>query len=250
MAKLAHIWRHPIKSHGHEAVERASLKPGQGLPMDRVWAVIHANSAVDAAAPVWASCRNFVIGADVAGLGAISAETGADGHITLRHPSLAAITLDLDDAADQARLLEWSQPLIPAARPAATAVVRLQTHGVFDTDFASISLNNLASLSALSAKADQHMDMRRFRGNLWINGLAPWAEHGWLGRQLRIGSARFDVVEPIARCAATTVNPVTALADVETPYLLRKHWGHRDFGVYLRVIEAGDIALNDELVLL
>ncbi|MEX0969929.1 MAG: MOSC domain-containing protein [Paracoccaceae bacterium] len=250
MAQLAHIWRHPIKSHGHEAIERASLIPGQGLPLDRVWAVIHANSQVDVAAPAWASCRNFVIGADVVGLGAISAETGADGRITLRHPSRDLITLDLDDAADQARLLEWSKPLIPADRPAATAVVRLQNHGVFDTDFASISLNNLASLGALSAQAGQSMDMRRFRGNLWVDGLDAWAEHSWCGRSLRIGTASFQVVEPIARCAATTVNPKTAVADVQTPYLLRKHWGHRDFGVYLRVLEAGDIALHDELVLL
>ena len=38
--------------------------------------------------------------------------------------------------------------------------------------------------------------------------------------------------------------------DVETPYLLRKHWGHRDFGVYARVVQPGDIALGDTLELI
>lgn len=249
-ASLAHIWRHPIKSHGHEAIERASLIPGQGLPLDRVWAVIHERSPVKATAPVWAPSSAFVIGSKVNALVAMSAETSADGRITLCHPMLAPVTLDLDDPVDQARLIDWTKPLMHPERPAAIGVVRLNSHGIFDTDFASISLNNLASLSALSALVGQPMDMRRFRGNLWFSGLSAWQEHGWLGRELRVGTARLEIVEPIARCAATTVNPETALADVETPYLLRKHLGHRDFGVYARVIAAGEIALGDELVLL
>jgi uncharacterized protein YcbX len=248
--QLAHIWRHPIKSHGQEAIDRASLSLGQGLPMDRVWAVIHENSPVDPAAPVWAKSRSFVIGTDVNPLVAMSAQMQDDGTITLRHPHLADITLNLDAPADQARLLAWTAPLMTEGRPKATNVVKLQTHGVFDTDFPSISLNNLASLDALSAVAEHAMDMRRFRGNLWFSGLEAWQEHGWLGRDVRLGSAVLNIVEPVVRCAATTVNPDSAVVDVETPYLLRKHWGHRDFGVYARVVQPGDIALGDTLELI
>jgi len=246
-AQLAHIWRHPIKSHGHEAIDRTQLCIGQGLPLDRVWAVIHANSPVDPAAPVWAKSRSFVIGTEVNPLVAMSAECHADGRITLRHLHLDDITLNLDDTDDQARLIAWTAPLLSPDRPKATAVIRLATHGVFDTDFPSISINNLASLEAISAVAGQTMDMRRFRGNLWFTGLEAWEEHGWLGQDVRIGGAVLNIVEPVVRCAATTVNPDTATVDVETPYLLRKHWGHRDFGVYARVVKGGEIALGDEM---
>lgn len=249
-ATLAHIWRHPIKSHGAEVIDRATLTAGQGLPGDRVWAVIHANSPVDPVAPEWAASRAFVIGTDVLPLVAIRAQTLADGRITLHHPDLADITLDMTQKADQARLIAWTAPLMETGRPAATAVIRLASQGVFDTPFPSISLNNTASLAELSAVAGHNLDMRRFRGNFWFSDLPAWQEHDWIGRKVRFGTAHLLIRAPVQRCAATTVNPQSGTPDVETPYLLRKHWGHRDFGVYAQVIKSGEVALGDRLELI
>jgi uncharacterized protein YcbX len=39
-ARLAQIWRHPIKGHGRETLERVTLSAGSTLPFDRAWAVI------------------------------------------------------------------------------------------------------------------------------------------------------------------------------------------------------------------
>ncbi len=57
MAKITEIWRHPIKSHGREAVRAAALSVAQTLPWDRQWAVVHDASDVDGS--TWAPCQNF-----------------------------------------------------------------------------------------------------------------------------------------------------------------------------------------------
>ena len=106
MGTVAALWRHPIKSHGREALERATLTEGQTMPWDRHWAVMHDKSKLDPASPEWVMCRNFVIGASnprVAGTWATLDEQS--GEITLRHAEIGALTFNpcllyTSDAAD------------------------------------------------------------------------------------------------------------------------------------------------------
>jgi hypothetical protein len=41
------------------------------------------------------------------------------------------------------------------------------------------------------------------------------------------------------------VNPQTAERDLKVPYLLRKHLGHMDMGVYVEVVEGGDLRAGE-----
>jgi uncharacterized protein YcbX len=91
------------------------------------------------------------------------------------------------------------------------------------------------------------VDPRRFRGNLLIEGLEPWAETQWVGRQLAVGSVRLEVFKTITRCAATEVNPTTAERDLNVPKVLRAGFGHIECGIYARVVGAGRIAVGDEI---
>ena len=50
---VSSLWRHPIKSHGREALEQVTLSAGQTMPGDRVWAVAHEASKADDS--VWIS---------------------------------------------------------------------------------------------------------------------------------------------------------------------------------------------------
>ena len=114
-----------------------------------------------------------------------------------------------------------------------------------DSDFPSLSLNSHASLRALSDLAGRELSMHRFRGNIWIDGLAPWEESDWVGRIVRIGSALISVEEHIRRCRATEVEPKTGRRDTGVLCLLEKGWGHTDFGVYARVVEGGEVHVGD-----
>ena len=49
------------------------------------------------------------------------------------------------------------------------------------------------------------------------------------------------------RCAATNVDPDTGARDLSIPDTLIRSFGHADCGVNAEVVEAGDIALGDDL---
>jgi uncharacterized protein YcbX len=121
--------------------------------------------------------------------------------------------------------------------------------GMSDAPFASVSILNEASLRALSQKIGKPLDPRRFRGNLWLDGLAPWEEFDLVGKRLRIGEAEFDIVEPIGRCRATEANPDTGRRDANTLAALEDGWGHTQFGVYAMVRKGGRISVGDTAAL-
>jgi uncharacterized protein YcbX len=90
----------------------------------------------------------------------------------------------------------------------------------------------------------------RWRGNLWIDGLQPWAEFDWVGRDVQIGSAVLHVKERIVRCKATSANPSTGQIDADTLGALNAGYGHQDFGVYAQVIRGGSVTLGDTVTML
>ncbi len=240
-----HLWRHPIKSHGSEALEKVTVKAGTTLPWDRTWAVAHEQAKLESG---WSPCQNFSRCAKAPGLMAIkSALDEAAGTLTLSHPTRPELTFRPDDPADQPRFLEWVAPLMPKDRAGSERILRIDTRGMTDTDYASISLGNLASLRALSQRVGTTLDPRRFRINLWIDGLAPWEEFDWVGHEITLGPVRFRVEEPIQRCMATTANPDTGHRDADTLGALESGWGHRNFGIYLTALIDGELTCGNML---
>ena len=239
-AALLRIERHPIKSHGRETLAAIDVTAGQMLPWDRHWAVLHEEARADGRE--WAPCMNFSRGAKAPGLMAIDAELNeSERRITLSHPDREAMTFHPDSLEELPAFLEWVRPLMPADRAASSRIVSAGTRGMSDTDYPSISLLNLASIRALSDRLGQRLDPRRFRGNLWVDGLAPWEEFGWIDETIVIGDVRFRVTERIERCLATTANPDTGRRDADTLGGLETGWGHRDMGVYLLALDDGRI---------
>ncbi|MGR3586548.1 MAG: MOSC domain-containing protein, partial [Pseudooceanicola nanhaiensis] len=94
-------------------------------------------------------------------------------------------------------------------------------------------------------QAGAPLSPHRFRGNLWVEGWAPFEEFDLIGRTLRIGAAELEIRARITRCKATCANPETGLRDVDTLALLNGTYGHQDFGVYALVTRPGEIAAGD-----
>ena len=245
--RLARICRHPIKAHGREDLGSVLLSAGACLPWDRHWAVAH--EAAKLGDGGWVPCANFARGAKVPGLMAItSALDEQSGAVTLRHPELGALTFRPDDAADFAAFLSWIAPLVPADRARPARIVSAG-RGMTDSDFPSVSILSLASLADLSARMGQPLSADRWRGNLWLDGAAPWAEWDWIGRTLHIGQAELRIEERITRCRATSANPETGRIDADTPGGLDAAFGHQDFGLYAVVTRGGTISLGDRVAL-
>ena len=107
------LYRHPLKSHGREALDVVTVHEGQSMPFDRRWAVAHDQSTADGSA--WAACANFSRGSKAPQLMAISAQLDeTTGILTLTHPDRPDLSFDPDTQADQ--FLEWVRPLVPQDR--------------------------------------------------------------------------------------------------------------------------------------
>ncbi len=238
------IWRHPIKSHGRERLDRITMIPGHTMPGDRVWAVAHEASKADGSE--WAPCANFSRGAKAPQLMAISAQLQGDS-VTLRHPNRPDLSFEPDTHQDT--FLDWVKPLMPADRAASARIIRAANRGMTDSDFPSISLCNMSSHRAVEQKLGRDLSIARWRGNIWFDGLPLWNEFDWIGRDIRIGEAVFHVRERITRCLATTANPETGERDADTLGALSS-WDHQDFGVYAEVLEGGTIHTGDEVQVL
>ena len=243
--RLAAIHRHPIKALGTEAVSRAALAAGATLPGDRVWALAHAGTPFDPARPEWTRCTAFLRGATFPALMAVTAETHGDGRLSLRHPGRAPVTADPATPEGEAEILAFAADLLPAAAPRPVRLARVPGRGMTDSPEPTLSLLSDASRRALSEAAGRTLDRRRFRGNLWLDGLAPLEETGWIGRRLRLGAAVLRITEPLGRCSATHADPETGRRDLDLLALLERVTGTTDFGVLAEVETPGEIAAGD-----
>ncbi|WP_238381056.1 MOSC domain-containing protein [Alkalilacustris brevis] len=254
--RLAHVCRHPIKAIGHEELARVRLAPGRRLPLDRRWAVAHAEADI-APGPggvidSWVPKGRFLRGVAAPELMAIRAEATAEGNdarLALTHPK--AGRLDIRPAAPGAgkALISWLHPLWPADLPAPQALVTLQEGGLTDRPEPFVSLLSLGSLRALEAQMGVPLSIHRFRGNLWVDGLPPWVEFDLVGREICIGATRLRVERRITRCKATCANPETGALDADTLGALKDAYGHRDFGVYVTVLDGGEISPGDQVLI-
>lgn len=246
MAGVAEIWRHPIKSHGREAIDAIDATAGEALPWDRHWAVTHEATKFDKDDPQWVMCRNFMIGAATPGVAGIWSKLDeATGHLTLSHSALPDITIDPTNAADIARFITWVTPLCPPDKRQPTGIASAGKVSLSDTSYQSVSIMTRASHAAVEAQLGQSISPYRWRGNIWLDGPKAWEELDWVGRDVQIGTAVFTIAEPIERCVATAANPKTGHRDVDLLSTLRDGWDHQQFGVYATVKTSGRIAVGD-----
>jgi hypothetical protein len=87
-------------------------------------------------------------------------------------------------------------------------------HMFTDTPEKCLSLISLTSIADLERVMRADVDPLRFRANIYFEGAPAWAEFDWIGKEIEIGPARLRVTARIDRCAATSVNPVTAARDM------------------------------------
>lgn len=240
---LAHIFRHPLKAIGREALDCVTLETGGWMPWDRVWAVAHAGAKIDGDG--WAFKTNFLRGVTEPALMAATTSLNEEtGTLTLQHSTGGELTIQPDKEEDWPKLAEWLAPLWPAEQHAPTGIHRAADAHLTDVPDPWLSIHNTSTHRAVEQKAGTPLSIHRWRGNLWIDGLAPWQEFEWVGKTIQIGSITLEVEQPITRCKATMANPETGKRDVDTLATLRT-WDHQDFGVYARVVEGGTISVGD-----
>jgi uncharacterized protein YcbX len=121
--------------------------------------------------------------------------------------------------------------------------------GMTGADDFPVTLMSTASLAAVTgALGGEETDPRRFRMTVTVDGLDAWAEHGWAGREVRLGpEVVLRVVDPVPRCVVTTSDPDDGAREVPVLHALARLRGKDDvtFGVWCQVVAPGRVRRGD-----
>ncbi len=211
---VAEIWRYPVKSMAGERLE-ACFVADTGLDGDRRWALVD-GTPNRAGKPLTVREAKVLL--------TYRARLADDG--------VQVVTPRLDDRLVADLAVETSRALT------------LREGAGLNYDDSPVLVVNLATVAAFELSAGVEVDRRRFRANLYLDGLEPEEELRWLGRHICAGEAELEVVSRCERCVVITRDPDTTRA---SPHLLRVLTDKSDtcMGVYCRVANSGRVATGD-----
>jgi MOSC domain-containing protein len=188
VARIAQLWRYPVKSMAGERLDRAYLGL-DGIPSDRLL---------------------YVVGE----LGDIlSARTKPR---LLAHR--ATIAPDGEVLVDG---LPWRHPQVGAAIEAAAGPGARLVEATGNERFDILPLL-VATDGAIDAFGH---DARRLRPNIVLEGVPGLTERDWQWRQLAAGDAVIALADLRARCVTTTWDPETLEQDVDVLRRIRANFG-------------------------
>lgn len=249
MVRLAALYRHPLKGFTPERLAEIELAAGGAFPGDRLYALENGPSGFDPAAPAFIPKSRFLVLAKFPALAAVkTAFDPAARILSVSEPAGLAGDYDLERAGDRRRLEEGFDTHLAGELQGPVRLISHPDHRFFDDPAGHVSVINLASVRELGARLGRALDPLRFRANLYLDGLEPWAELSWAaGTKVEVGGAGLVVLRPIVRCLATHADPKTGALDAEVVPALFDGYGHRFCGVYLNVARGGRIAVGDRL---
>lgn len=93
------------------------------------------------------------------------------------------------------------------------------------------------------------VDRRRFRANIYLDGVEGLAERGWVGRALRLGEAVVGVRQVRGRCVMTTYDPDSLEQDISVLQKIYFELGGRT-ALDCYVVEPGRVRVGDRAQLL
>ena len=111
----------------------------------------------------------------------------------------------------------------------------------------SVSLLNLQSINDFQNKADKKIEISRFRGNIYVEGIKAWEERNWIGKIIKINNVSFKVKKNIPRCIAINLKPKTDDNSLNLLQSLKKIYNHYEMGIYLVALDDGKIEIGNNI---
>ncbi len=264
--RVASLWRYPVKSMLGEVVT-AMFVDRHGADGDRRLALIDAVTGRVASAKqprLWRELLHF--GARL-----------NDGKVCIEAPDGTTVRAEQPDVDELlSRLLGRSVQLVSQRshgatleRPDPELVLAFGLDAEVESQLIEVaqatpgeSFTDLAPLHAITTATVEQVGTEavRYRPNLVIAtppGYPPYAENAWVGKELAVGEARLRVLKPTSRCAVPTLEhgrlplaPHALRALMTENRLATKGSGMVPCaGVYLEVLAAGTIHVDDPVIL-
>jgi uncharacterized protein YcbX len=247
-AKIASLYRYPVKGLTPEPLPRALLSPGQTLLADRRYAIENGPSGFDPAAPAWLAKPHFLMLMRDEWLAGLRTHfDDATNVLSIRHNGKVAAQGDLETPEGRAAIEAFFSTVFAGQIKGPPKVLSSPGHSFSDVARKVVSIINLASVRAIENMVGAPVHPLRFRANVYVEGWPAWSEFDLLDRTLTVGGVKLKVVKRIVRCAAVNVDPDTAERDIAIPQALQRRLGHADCGIYGEVITGGMIAVGDSI---
>lgn len=248
-ARIAGLYRYPVKGLTAERLAGVAVEPGATLPFDRAYAIENGPSGFDRRAPRHLPKAAFIMLMRNERLALLVASfDDATATLEISRDGRSVARGRLDDPVGRRVIEQFVAGFMADELRGPPRIVSARGHSFSDVAMKCVSVINLASVREIGRVAGGDIDPLRFRGNVYVEGLAPWAEFDWVGATLAAGAVRMTGVKRITRCAATNVNPATAERDLNIPRLLTNSFGHADCGVYVRIDAGGQLEEGQPIV--
>jgi len=255
MKKIESIYRYPIKGLSGESMTSVVLKAGEVIPGDREYAFARAGVQFDPDQPEYLQKTNFLALVRDEKLAEFDTRFDPESKsLSIFKNSELVMEAELANAVDCVAAAELFRDHLEMSPENCPSIVRAtggtEGHSFSDVPNKAISLISLASLREFGEKIGAEIDPIRFRGNINFDSDEAWQEFEWLDRDLKIGDVVLRAFKRIQRCAATMVNPATAIRDINVPKKLHENYAHMDMGIYTEVVKGGEIKCGDEIELI
>jgi uncharacterized protein YcbX len=255
MAHIADLYRYPIKGLSPEKMASLTLRRDHGIPFDREYALALGTTEFDPMHPEPLDKGFFLMLRNNEALAALSTRFDPGSCLlTIRLGNKPVLEADLSSEHGRGAVEAFFEDYIGEDAKGRPKLVRSAGHKFTDASVVSpvfmrsVSIVNMASVRALEHFVGRDLHPLRFRGNIYLEDLEPWEEFEWVDREIAIGGLRLKGLARTPRCGAVNVDPRTAERDENLPKALMKGFGHTDLGVFMEVLDDGEIALGDAVV--
>jgi len=246
MPTITHLYRYPIKGMSPEVLQLISLQAGKTIPYDRRFALSHETTEFNPEAPKHLYKTHFLMLMKNERLAALQTVFDHNTHLLhIYRDGKEVIKGDLQKTEGRQTIEQFYADYLGEEIQGTPKLVEAPGHSFSDVDAKVLSCINLATVRDFEKTLGTKVHPLRFRANVYFDGTPAWDELDWLEKEFRLGTAKVRGVRLIRRCAATNVNPETAARDLEIPRSLFDTYGHPYLGIYVKVIEDGEIAVNN-----
>lgn len=248
-ATVEALYRYPVKGLSPESLDEVRLEKDGIFPWDRAFALENGTMDFDPTAPRHFPKIKFLMlmrHETLAGLKTRFDEASMTLHISRNGAEL--MRADLSNPQGRSALETFMHDFMGPLAKGRPHLAHAPDFSHSDCPARLVSIINLASVAELATRLARPVDPLRFRANVYVEGLAPWQDHEWVGREFSIGSVGMIGHKLTERCAATNVDPVSARRDMDIPKTLLQTYGHSDLGLYAKVKTPGTIRPGDHIV--
>jgi uncharacterized protein len=249
-ATITALYRYPVKGLSPEPLVRVAVPAGGTIPFDRAYAIENGPGRFDPEAPRHLPKITYLcLMRDERLATLITQFDAASETLSVLRGGRQVARGDLRTKIGRQMIEQFFAAYMKAELRGAPRVLAAPGHSFSDVAEKCLHIVNLASLRDVERVMGRRVDPLRFRPNVVIDGLPPWAEFDLVGRDLTLGGLTLRAFKRTQRCAATDVDPATGVRDLAVPESLERMWQHRDFGIYATVAGGGGLAVGDALTI-